>query len=150
MKLTFTILALVITNTVFGVPPIYKAKAKAAIAKTNRAIYVALKAVKTNKVYSGNLGKAIKHQRYAKKLYINGEYAKSFYHTRRARMLAREALKANRGTANLDFNESAEEKEFAKDSPSDGESDAMANQEYPSEIKDEDIVNMTNLDLEVQ
>ena len=128
-------------------PVIKKENARRSIQKTAFVIKKAQMKVKEGKVYTGNLARAVSHQRYAKTLYLEGEYRRSMYFSRRARALAILAIKANKGTETADMSESKEENEMLKGAPSDEQLDADLLRKMPSESqKDEDIIN-SDLDI---
>jgi hypothetical protein len=127
-----------------------RAKALAVLAKTNRAIQVAHVAVKRNKVYTGNLGKAVKNQRYAKKLFNEGKYAKAIHFSKRARVFAGEAMKANKAKANTDFGVTMEEDTIAGSAPKDQEMEEELKKENPTDIKDEELMNSNQLGIDVK
>lgn len=119
-----------------------RAAAKRVIKGTAVVIYKAHKAVKKNKVYTGNLAKAIAHQKFARKLYREGKYHRAIHHSRRARILARMALKANKEADNDNEKLSKDDQEFAKNPPSDAELEKELMQNMPSEpMKDEEVIN---------
>jgi hypothetical protein len=130
--------------------PVAKEKALNFLLKTNRLIGHAHMAVKRGKVYTGNLGKAVRHERYAKKLYAKGMYLQSIQHSRRARLLALEAIKVNKVKPTSDANITPEETELIGTAPSDQELDDALAKEKIEEIKDEDLINSNNLDLGVK
>ena len=91
--------------------------------RTNIALFAAQKALKKNHVYTGDFGKAVAHQRLAKK-YLNAHKPnKAIYHSKRARQLAKKVIVANKNTwpENYDFDN--DEMTFVKDAPSDTELD---------------------------
>lgn len=129
-------------------PAVDKAKAKIVLSKTNRGIGVAHMTVKRTKKYTGKLGKAVKHARVAKKLYTAGNYDRSVYHSLRARKLALEVMQENGAKTGSDFIFSTDENTMLSSSPSDADLESEANKEFPTELKDEDLMN-GNLDIEV-
>jgi hypothetical protein len=137
-----------LTSNSFAAPP-DKLKTKSYLMKTNRALGVAHMTVKRTKNYNGTLAKAVRHQRVARKMFIAGNYGRAIAHSRRARVLAREVMKTNKGKTNTDFEFSAEENTMASEAPSDAELETEMVKEEPSELKDEDLMN-GNLDLEVK
>ncbi len=90
---------------------------------TNIVLFAAQKALKKNHVYTGDFGKAVAHQRLAKKYLKAHRHNKAIYHSKRARQLAKKVLVANKGTwaENYDFDN--EEMNFVKTAPSDDELD---------------------------
>ena len=63
-------LLLVTWNSIAASPKADKAKAKAVIIKTNTALGVTHMTVKRTRKFTGKLGKAVKHERFAKKQYF--------------------------------------------------------------------------------
>jgi hypothetical protein len=53
-------------------------------------------AVKANKIYTGDLARALRHQKYAKVLFVAKKYDVSMRHSLRARQLAYNSLAANK------------------------------------------------------
>lgn len=76
-------------------PP--KAKVKTYLNRTNAVIHHAKNVVKTGKVYTGDLVKAVEHQKFAKKMFLAGDLKKAMNHSHRARMFAHKAIAANKG-----------------------------------------------------
>jgi len=130
-------------------PPADKAKAKIVLMKTNRAIGVAHMTVKRTKQFTGNLGKAVKHARFARKQYNAGNFESSIYHSLYARKLAAEVMKANNAKTGSDYLYSADENTFLSASPNEATLAGEVATDNPTELKDEDLMN-GNLEIEVQ
>lgn len=126
-----------------------KAKAKAVITKTNNAIGIAHMTVKRTKKYTGKLGKAVKHERFATKQYKAGNYDKSIYHAFYARKLADEVMKENNAKINMLFLFAPDEKALQSSSPSDDDLIKEANTDDPTEIKDESLMGNGTMGLEI-
>ncbi len=103
-----------------------KAVAKMLLNRTNVVVNEARKMVKLNKNYTGDLGKAVKHQKYARQMYLDGKYQQAANHSQRARLLAIDAVKANKGKVEKDWILNKKEKALVKTSPSASELDATA------------------------
>ncbi len=129
-------------------PSIEKGKAKVVLMKTNRAIGVAHITVKKTRKFTGKLGQAVKHARFAKKQYEAGNFDKSVYHSLQARKLVVEVMKENGAKTGSDFIFSAEENTFLSSSPSEADLVKELNNDDPAELKDEDLMN-GNLNIEV-
>ena len=129
-------------------PSVDKAKARVILMKTNRALGVAHMTVKRTKKFTGKLGRAVKHARFAKKLYMAGNYDKSVYHSFYARKLATEVMKENNAKTGSDYIFSAEENTIMASSPSDEELTKEVNTDNAAELKDEDLMN-GNLEVDV-
>lgn len=123
-------------------PEVKKAQARHIIRKTAVVILVAHKKVKEGKVYTGNLARAIAHQKHAIHLYRAGKFYRSIHHSRRARFLALLAIKANKGSEKAEWKHSAEDEKLLQGGPSDNELDAALAKERSAEpTKDEDVIN---------
>lgn len=108
MKKTILSLTLIFIASVFLMSNVYgqvavkdkpvkspQEKAKTVINKTSDAIYEARIAVKEGKNQTGDLAIAVKHQKFAQKLYAQQEYKKAAEHSLFARKHAVAACKAN-------------------------------------------------------
>ncbi|MCB0401425.1 MAG: hypothetical protein KDD41_05035 [Flavobacteriales bacterium] len=121
------------------------AHAYKAMKRTNKAIALAHGAVKKGKNYTGDLSKAIHHQRYAKHLLKNGKANRAILHTRVARKHAFLAIRANKSTYDrtLEFND--EETKLIGESVGDDELEKEMKQQNPnadfddSKITDKDL-----------
>ena len=124
-----------------GGPQIKKEQAKRVIRKTAVVIRVAHRRVKEGHIYTGNLAKAIAHQKFARKLYREGKYFRAIHQSRRAKFLAMLAIKANKGTETAEMGYSKEDDEVMKGGPSDDMLDKELNEEMPGQtMKDEDVI----------
>lgn len=130
-------------------PEVKKVVAHRVIHKTAIVILVAHKKVNEGKVYTGNLARAIAHQHFARKLYREGKYLRAIHHSRRSRILAIMAIKANKGVEESSWKFNKEEEESMKGAPSENELDKALAKEMPNEpSKDEDVVT-TSPDVDV-
>lgn len=122
-------------------PQIKKEQAKRVIRRTAVTILVAHKKVKEGHVYTGNLAKAIAHQKFARKLYRDGKYFRAIHQSRRAKFLAIQAIKANKGVESAEMRYSKDDDEATKGGPSDDELDKELEKEMPGQtMKDEDVI----------
>jgi|ERR1051325_6556571 hypothetical protein len=128
--------------TAFGGPMVKKEQAKRIIRRTAVVILAVHKKVKEGKVYTGNLAKAIAHQKFAIKLYREGKYFRAIHHSRRAKFLALMAIKANKGAETSEMKYQKEDENAFKGGPSDDELDKELAKEMPAEAaaKDEEAV----------
>jgi hypothetical protein len=126
-----------------------KIHTRKAIRRTAVVIRNAQEKVKMNKNYTGDLSRAIAHQRFARKLYMKGMYVKAIRHTRVARMYAKKAIQANKGAGIAEANFTPEEEELMKDSPSDQElMEELTREEARPVINDEAFINeASDIDL---
>ena len=85
--------------------------------RTNMILSRARGAVEVGKVYTGDLVKAVHHQRYARVLFQKGEYLKAIHHSYRARLLAFAAIKANKGEIANNMQLMKEEQPLIKNQP---------------------------------
>lgn len=124
-------------------------KAHRVIRRTAVIILAAHKNVKEGKVYTGDLARSIAHQKFARSLYRRGMFVRAIHHSRRARLLAVMAIKANKGADVAEAKADAEEEELMKNSPSDDELEKELLKEMPNEkMKDEDVVGtLPDIDL---
>ena len=147
MKTIAKSLLVLIASTVFfniaEAQPLLKMKTHRVIRRTAVVIIAAHKKVKEGKVYTGNLARAVAHQKYARKLFRRGMYLRAIHHSRRARLLAILAIQANKGSADMaEAKNNAEEDELMKNPPADAELEAELLKEEPATtFKDEDVVN---------
>ena len=151
LKILFMLLLLPAFTMAYAGPKANKVAARRVLKKTAFVIVVAHKKVKENKVYTGNLAKAIAHQKFARKLYRGGKFLRAIHHSRRARHLAILAIKANKGTETDDLKYSKEDESLMMENlPSDETLEQELIKEMPGESqKDEDVVN-TAPDVEVE
>lgn len=89
--------------------PVMREKAKNVINRTAIVIFTAHKWTLANHVYTGNLKKAVAHQRFAIRLFNEGKFMKAIHHSRRARELARLQIEANKGAYPAGFEPTADE-----------------------------------------
>jgi hypothetical protein len=153
IKLLFLLLlipAVTLASDVLG-PKANKVAARRVIKKTAFVILVAHKKVKENKVYTGDLAKAIAHQKYARKLYRNGKFLRAIHHSRRARFLALKAIKANKGEETSEMSYSKEDEAMMTENlPSDEVLEQELMKDMPGEpMKDEDVIS-TSPDVDVE
>ena len=112
------------------------------LVKTSFVIHHAYKKVKENKVYTGNLARAVRHQKYARMLYRQGKFFRAMHQSRRARYFAILAIQANKGDETADMKYSKEdEAQMSKGAPSDADLDKEADAALPNDSnKDEDMM----------
>jgi hypothetical protein len=145
--ITFTLLFASFLYT-GAAPSVDKAKARIILMKTNRALGVAHMTVKRTKKFSGKLGRAVKHARFARKQYLAGNFDNSIYHSFYARKLAADVMKENNAKTGADYIFSAEENALMTSSPSDEDLIKEVKADNPADLKDEDLMN-GNLEVDV-
>jgi len=105
--------------------------------KTNLVITSARKAVQKSKNNTGNLSKAIAHQKLAKKM-LNGHRVHSAVnHSKIARIYAFKAIRLNRGEMKGEWNFTKEENEIMGGKVSDTELEQELNDEMPTANTDD-------------
>jgi hypothetical protein len=128
-----------------------KIHARRVIRRTAFVILHAQKKVKENKNYTGDLARAVAHQRYARKLYFQGKFLRAMHQSRRARHFAILAIQANKGTETADMKLDPEDDAVMNDSPaSDAELDKELETADPGySQKDQDFVDAALGDLDL-
>jgi hypothetical protein len=145
----FLFMLMILLPLAEGQKPVPRDKALNVLLRTNRFIGHAHMAVSRGKVYTGNLGKAVRHQRYAKALFLKGNYLRAIQHSRKARLHALAAVKANKVKPTSDATITPEETAMME-TVTDEELEAELTKENVAELKDEDLVKNNKLDLEVK
>lgn len=128
-----------------------KVHARRVIRRTAVVLRIAQKKVKEGKVYTGNLARAVAHQRYARKLYFQGKFLRAMHQSRRARRLAILAIQANKGTETAEMKDTKEDEEIMNANPvSDAELDSELDTQMPGySTKDEDFVDAALDDIDL-
>jgi hypothetical protein len=128
-----------------------KIHARRVIRRTAYVIVTAQKKVKENKNYTGDLARAVAHQRYARKLYFQGKFLRAMHQSRRARHFAILAIQANKGTETAEMKLDPEDEAVMKDSPAaDAELDKELETADPGySQKDEDFINAALEDIDL-
>ena len=122
-------------------PIVKKEQARRVIRRTAVVILIAHKKVKEEKIYTGNLARAISHQKFAITLYRRGEYFRAIHHSRRARALSILAIKANKGAETAEMKFEKDDDVAMKTAPKDEDLDKSVAKEMPAEpVKDEEVV----------
>ncbi len=128
-----------------------KIHARRVIRRTAIVIRHAQKMVKQNKVYTGNLARAVAHQRFARRLFLEGKFLRAMHQARRARHFAILAIQANKGQAPEGTAFDKDDEAIMNDNPvSDADLDKDLNENMPGySQKDEDFVDaaLTEIDL---
>jgi hypothetical protein len=126
--------------------PVMREKAKKVINRTAIVVYAAHKQTIANQVFTGNLKKAVIHQRIAIKLFHEGKFMKAIHHSRRARDLARLQIEANHGTFPAGFEPTSDESAEGP-APTNEQLDEEANSsEYNSTSGDDKQISTEPLD----
>lgn len=125
-----------------------KIRAKRVIRRTAAVIVKAHKLTKENKVYTGNLAKAVRHQRYAKHLYKKGNFVRAIHQSRLARKYAFLAIKANKGT--VDKKDDFDKEDTAGNDKEPNEEELV--KELPQDnatVTDQDLINEEISDIDL-
>ncbi len=101
--------------------------AKKCIRRTTVVMMHAHKLLKEHKVYTGNMAKSVRHQRYARFLFRQGKFLRAIHQSRRARQLAFLVIQANKGTVEKGWELSKEE------NPAGAPTDAELEKELPAD-----------------
>jgi len=109
--------------------PAQRVAARKCIKRTAVVIMRAHKKLQENKVYTGNMSKSVRHQRYARILFRKGKFARAIHQSRRARQLAFLVIQANKGVIEKDMELTAEEK------PAGAPSDDELEKELPADTE---------------
>lgn len=128
------------------VQPGQRIAARKCIRRTAVVLVHANNKLKENKVYTGNMARAVRHQRYARFLFRQGKFLRAIHQSRRARQLAFLVIQANKGNVNKDWELTQEEK------PANGPSDAELEKELPADtenLTDEKIASSDLKDVDL-
>lgn len=120
-----------------------KREARRVLKRTAGVLMVAQNTVKKNKVYTGNLVRAYRHQQFARELYESREFERAIRQSLRARNLAYQAIRANKQKYNEDFDR--DERRFSKDMKDDDLDRDFDRRKPPArekDMKDDDVVNL--------
>ncbi|MDT8413107.1 MAG: hypothetical protein RQ875_11630 [Vicingaceae bacterium] len=128
-----------------------KVDASKVLNKTNQSINVAYTSVTNKKVYSGDLSKAVHHQKIAKNLMSENKTFRAIHHSRMARTLAFRSLRLNKEPILDEWDFSMEEQELFGNGIPDGELIDELNNTYPNnKFLDEKITEKDLKDIEVK
>ncbi len=109
-RFTLLLSALMILISSFSfAQPGKRRHAHRAIRRTAVVLVYAHKQVKENKNFTGDLARAVRHQRYARFLFKQGHFARAIHHSRRARLLAFSSINANKGVVQKDWEPNKDE-----------------------------------------
>lgn len=150
MKILLMLLLTVFAGSVNAGPIANRMMARHMIKKTAVVMGIAYKQVREHKVYTGDLARAVGHQRFAKFLFHKGEYLRAMHQTRWARHLAVKAIIANNGREPAQAALSAEEQSLTAKGPSEEQLTKELTASMPSEpMKDEALIN-GKLDADIE
>lgn len=139
--LLFLFVAFTTMNMIAEAQPAMRMKARNVIRKTGVVIHKAQHIVKKHGAYTGNLAKSIAHQRYAKKLFLRGNFLRSIHQSLHARKLALLAIKANRQPVLTEWEFDKDEQTYSRTSPSDELLQSEMKKEMPgASEKDEEYL----------
>lgn len=139
--LSLVIISACATHVVVNEHPNYKIIARDMINKTAFVIRVAHRDVNAHHVYTGDLARAIDHQKFARQLFRGSEYLRAMHQTKRARNLAAMAIKANMGEVPSQAYLTEKELSMTANGPSDEQLTRELHAAMPSEpMQDEAVV----------
>lgn len=130
-------------------PPLSKEKTKAFLKKTTVVIIHAKKQVSEGKNFTGDLSKAITHQKMARSFYKKGMLFKAVHHSKIARDYATKSIKANKGKEIEESKFSLEENELLVNAPTEESLTADITAQNSESITDESIITKENLDIDL-
>ncbi len=113
-------------------------QARAFLNRTNKIIVKAKGAVNVEKVYTGDVVKAVYHQRLARSLYKDSKYQRAIHHSYRARELALAAIRANKHQVENEYELQKDEKAQIKGKPDNLHLDAEV--EIPKGADDKNVL----------
>ena len=126
MPLRIAVLAILIVAflgvDLLAQPPI-KHRAKAYLNKTVVIIHAAKAQLLTGKNYTGDFSRALAHQKYARNMFLTGQFQKAIFHSHRARMLAYNVIRNNKGAVTKELESNSEEESLHANQPKDEELD---------------------------
>ncbi len=127
--------------------PVIRHDARHSLHRTALILLEAQQVVKAGKIYTGNFSRAVAHQRFARKLFIDGKWLRSIHQSLRARRLAFLAIEANKGVVQAAWRADAIEKKYEQSIPADEELD----KETPNlnDQQDEDLLNIQITDIDL-
>ncbi len=128
-----------------------KVHARRVIRRTAYVILAAQKQVREGKNYTGDLARSIAHQRFARKLFFQGEFLRAMHQSRRARQFAILAIQANKGTETADMKYNPEDEQIMNANPaSDADLDKELDAASPGySTNDADFVNAALDDIDL-
>ncbi|MFH2096922.1 MAG: hypothetical protein ABIJ16_14525 [Bacteroidota bacterium] len=122
-------------------------KANMVINQSAKAIHDAHFAVKEGKNFTGDLASAVKHQKFARKMYAEGQYAKAIQHSYYARKQAVKAIKANNKPVKPEYEQKSKAELNGKLTPDEELENDVAGEENVSE---EELVKEEVIQLSVE
>jgi hypothetical protein len=147
------VLLLSICASELNAQPAVKIRTRKYIHRTSVVLGYAHNQLKKGQNYTGDLAKAVAHQRYARKLFVSGNFQRAIYHSRRARLLAFASVKANKGSVNgeWEFNKEETSATQAAAIPADQELDQALIADNPALTFDDKALisqELTDIDLD--
>ena len=119
------------------------------IKRTNHVITNAHKQQKKYKTYTGNLSRAVHHQRYAKKLLKSNKAYRAMQHSRLARTYAFKVLKSNKGSVSKAYQFNDAENKAMGESVADAELEKELIKNSKISFNDEAVSDKDMSDLEI-
>jgi len=148
--LVASMVLLTLSGSVFAGPDEDRVAARYMIKRTARVIRVAHRQVNEHKVYTGDLSKAVAHQKFARQLFQNAEYTRAMNQTKVARRFAVRAITANKGVVPQEGNFTSGELSMTKNGPSDEQLSRELHAAMPAEPMQDDAVIKLGADIDVK
>lgn len=126
--------------------PVQRFHARHVIRRTVPVIVAAQVSLRQTRSFSGKFARAVFHQRLARAHYRRGNYVRAIAHSRRARMLAFECIRLNKGAIKSEWEFDQDELAVFDDLPDDKTLDA----DVPGDLKDENYLEDKLDDLDVE
>lgn len=131
--------------------PALRNRSRRFINRTSVVIMAAKRELQQGKNYTGDFARALAHQRYARKLFMNGFYQRAIYHSHRARMLAFAVIRSNKGVVKREWELDKDEASLPSNQPGDKELDQELVKDNPSIAFDDRIAVQAELkDIDVK
>ena len=122
-----------------------RGQARAFLNRTNKVIMKAKGSVNVGQVYTGDLVKAVYHQKFARSLYKDGKYTRAIHHSSRSRALAFAAIKANKHEVAKEMELQKDEQALVKGQPDNNFLDAEV--EIPKDADDKSVMQIKEDDV---
>lgn len=116
--------------------------------RTHRVIAYAKEVVNEGKVYTGDLTRAVYHQRFARELFKEGKFERAIHHSYRARELAHAAIRANKKDVAKEMEFQDEEKGYIKNKPDNASLDVEI--KVPNDHDDKVVIKEKEEDMKEQ
>ena len=132
----------VVANRVAHRRAVTRERSRRYLRRTNLAVLSAQRHVKRGKNYTGDFARSVRNQRYARRLFRRGMYRKAVFYSRRSRLFAYAAIRANKGKVGADIADEKGDEELYDGIPADTELDIELDKEMGKATStDEQLLN---------